>query len=59
MHGTPGCPAGTLAPVPDGRSFGELPLWVPLALLALVPVLHALSKLFFLVRRLVTCSCSG
>ena len=27
-------------------SFGELPLWVPLALLILVPVLYAVSKLF-------------
>jgi len=27
-------------------SFGELPLWVPLALLALIPVLYAISKLF-------------
>ena len=27
-------------------SFGELPLWVPLALLGLVPLLYAVSKLF-------------
>ncbi len=35
-----------LPKVLTSASFGELPLWVPLALLGLVPLLYAVSKLF-------------